>query len=112
LRSFERRLPEFTARGVRIAAVSVDSPEESRKLCISQGYTFPLLSDPDAVTIRAYGILHPHGSGNGGDIARPAEFLVDRDGTIRWENLAENLLARLRPETVLGAIDGMGLAAK
>jgi peroxiredoxin len=105
LRSFERHLPEFAARNARIVAISVDSPEESRKLSASQGYTFPILSDPQAVTIRAYGILHPHGGEDGRDIARPAEFLVDRDGTIRWENLTENLLARLRPETVLAAVD-------
>jgi peroxiredoxin len=100
------------ARGTQIVAISVDSPDESRKLCRSQGYTFPLLSDPHAATIRAYGVLHTHGGEEGRDIARPAEFLVDRTGTIRWKNLTENLLARLRPETVLGAIDGMGLAAR
>ena len=32
-------------------AISVDSSEASRKLCQSQGYTFPLLSDPHADTI-------------------------------------------------------------
>ncbi len=88
-------------------AISVDSPEESRKLCQSQGYTFPFLSDPNAATIRAYGVLHPHAGEDGHDIARPAEFLVDRTGTIRWENLTENLLARLRPETVSHVLDGM-----
>ncbi len=87
-------------------AISVDSPEESRKLCQSQGYTFPFLSDPQAAAIRAYGVLHPHGGEDGHDIARPAEFLIDETGTIRWENLTENLLARLRPEKVLHVLDG------
>ena len=107
MRSFEERLPEFTARGVEVLAISVDTPEESRKLCQSRGYTFPFLSDPNAATIRAYGVLHAHGSQDGHDIARPAEFLVDPAGTIQWENLTENLLARLRPQTVLQALDGM-----
>jgi peroxiredoxin len=88
-------------------AISVDSPEESRKLSQTQGYTFPILSDPHAETIRAYGVIHEHGGEDGGDIARPAEFLVDQTGTIRWVNLAESLLARLRPETVLHVINGM-----
>ena len=88
-------------------AISVDSNVESRKLCQSHGYTFPLLSDPRAETIRAYGVLHPHGGEKGKDIARPAEFLVDPEGTIRWVNLTDSVLARLRPVTLLHAIDAM-----
>jgi peroxiredoxin len=70
------------------------------------------LSDPRAETIRAYGILHAHAGEDGRDIARPAEFLVDADGKIRWENLTETILARLHPDTVLRAVDGMGRAPK
>jgi peroxiredoxin len=88
-----------------VVAISVDSPEESRRLSQSQGYTFPILSDPHANTIRAYGVIHARGGEDGKDTARPAEFLVDQTGTIRWVNLAETLLARLRPETVLHVID-------
>jgi peroxiredoxin len=97
---------------VEVLAISVDSHEESRKLCQSRGYTFPFLSDPNAATIRAYGVLHPHGGEEGRDIARPAEFLIDPAGTIRWENLTENLLARLRPETVLHVLDGMAVPTR
>jgi len=107
LRSFEKRLPDFAARGAAVVAISVDSPKESRDLSRSQGYTFPLLSDPNAATIRAYGVIHHHGGEEGRDIARPAEFLLDSSGTIRWEHLTESVFARLRPESVLQAIDGM-----
>jgi peroxiredoxin len=107
LRSFERRLSEFATRGVQVAAITVDSPAESRKLCASEGYTFPILSDPKAETIRAYGVLHAGGGEAGRDIARPAEFLLDQAGTIRWENLTGNVFARLWPETALHAIDAM-----
>lgn len=88
-------------------AISVDSSEESRKLSEKQGYTFSILSDPRAETIRAYGVLHVNAGEDGQDIARPAEFLVDGTGTIRWVNLAETVLARLRPESVLRVLDGM-----
>ena len=109
LRSFEKHLAEFRARDTQIVAISVDSNEESRALCQSQGYTFPILSDSKAEVIRAYGVLHVHGGEDGQDIARPAEFLVDQAGTIRWANLTENLLARLRPDTVLRIIDGLSM---
>jgi peroxiredoxin len=110
LRSFEQHLPDFAARNTRVIAISVDSNEESRTLSQSQGYTFPILSDPRAETIRAYGVIHQGGAGEGHDIARPAEFLIDQSGTIRWANLAETLVVRLRPETVLRAIDAMAAA--
>lgn len=88
-----------------MVAISVDSPAESQKLCQSRGYTFPLLSDPDAATIRQYGVLHPRGREDGKDIARPAEFVVDASGTIRWENLTDDIRVRARPQSVLTAID-------
>lgn len=105
LRGFEERLPEFRARGVAIAAISVDSNEESRKLCQSQGYSFLFLSDPQAEVIRRYGVLHP-GAGEGGrDIARPAEFLIDASGAVRWANLTEDIRVRARPQMVLSELD-------
>ena len=88
-------------------AISVDTPEQSRTLSKTQGYTFPILSDPRANTIRAYGVIHAAGGEDGQDIARPAEFLVDRAGTIRWTNLTESILARLRPTLALRAIDAL-----
>jgi peroxiredoxin len=100
----EKRLNEFHRRGVEVVAISVDSPAESQKLCQSRGYTFPFLSDPKAETIRQYGVLHAKGDG-GNDIARPAEFLIDAAGTIRWVNLTDDIRVRARPESVLAAID-------
>ena len=90
-----------------MVAISVDSPEESRKLAEARGYTFPFLSDPDAKTIRTYGVVHEHGGENGQDIARPAEFLIDETGTIRWENFSESIISRLHPIAALRAIDGL-----
>ena len=107
MRSFERRLAEFRQRGVAIVAISVDSSQDSLRLAGSEHYTFPLLSDPRAEAIQAYGILHAHGGDGGQDIARPAEFLVDPGGTIRWENLTESLIVRLHPAQALAAVDGM-----
>ena len=98
---------EFRARKVEIAAISVDSSEESRKLCESQGYTYTFLSDPKAEVIHRFGVAHA-GAGDGGrDIARPAEFLVDAQGTVRWVNLTEDYRIRARPETVLKAVEGI-----
>ena len=84
-------------------AISVDTPEESRNLASKAGYTFPILSDRNAEVIRRYDLLHK-GAGEGGrDIARPAEFLVDRNGVVRWRNLTEDFRVRATPEQMLAA---------
>jgi len=95
---------------VRVAAISVDSVETNREHCRRQGYTFTLLSDPKAEAIRAYDLLHPGAGPGGGDVARPAEFLIDATGTVRWAQFTESYMVRARPETVLKAIDEIGLA--
>lgn len=105
MRSFEKHLTDFRERRVAVVAISVDPPATSSKLAAARGYTFPILSDPKAEVIRHYGVLHGHAGDQGQDIARPAEFLVDAHGAIRWENLTGDLLVRARPGAVLKAID-------
>lgn len=89
--------------GVRPVAISVDTPEMSRDLCKKAGYTYTFLSDPKAEVIRRYDLLHPHGGVDGQDIARPAEFLLDSSGVVRWVNLTEDFRVRARPEQMLEA---------
>ena len=84
-------------------AISVDSPEESRNLREQAGYTFTFLSDPRAEVIRRYDLIHAGAGINGEDIARPAEFLVDSSGTVRWVMLTENYWVRARPEQIIEA---------
>ena len=103
MRSIQNSLDKFAEAGIRPVAISVDSPEESRDLCQKAGYTFTFLSDPKAEAIRRYDLVHA-GAGEGGrDIARPAEFIVDSSGTVRWVNLTENYWVRARPEQILEA---------
>jgi peroxiredoxin len=101
LRGIEKSLASFNQAGIRPVAISVDSPEQSRNLMQQAGYTFPFLSDQKAEVIRRYDLLHAGAGENGTDIARPAEFLVDKTGTVRWINLTENYFRRARPEDVL-----------
>ena len=87
--------------GIRPVAISVDTPEVSRDLCQKAGYTFTFLSDPKADVIRRYDLVHAGAGSEGQDIARPAEFLVDSSGTVRWVNLTENYWVRARPEQII-----------
>lgn len=100
MRSLQGKLPEFTARGVKVVALSVDPPEVTKGLASKQGYSFLFLCDPNAEVIRRYDLLH-EGGARGSDIARPAEFLIDDTGIVRWRNLSEDFKVRIRAEQIL-----------
>jgi peroxiredoxin len=101
LRGIERSLQKFNEAGIRPVAISVDTPQESRDLMQKAGYSFSFLSDQNTEAIRRYDLVHKGAGITGNDIARPAEFLIDSSGTVRWVNLTENYWVRARPEQVL-----------
>ena len=92
---------------MRIAAISVDTPDTSRNLAEKQGYTFPILADEKLEVIKKLDLVHPAGF-DGQDIARPAEFLLDLKGVVRWVNLTEDYKKRATAEQVLKLLDDLG----
>lgn len=96
-------MDKFNEVGIRPVAISVDTPQESRDLVQKAGYSFPFLSDQNTEAIRRYDLVHKGAGISGNDIARPAEFLIDSTGTVRWVDLTENYWVRARPEQVLEA---------
>jgi peroxiredoxin len=103
LRGIQDQLKEFQALGVRPVAISVDPPEVSANLRRKAGYTFTFLSDPNLDVIRRYDLVHAAAGPDGHDISRPAEFLVDRSGVVRWENFTEDVRVRPRAQEMLAA---------
>ena len=87
----------------------MDTPAESQHLRESAGYTFPILSDAKDEVIRRWDLVHPHAGVDGADIARPAEFLIDATGKVRWVNLTEDYRVRARPQQALQAFDAASL---
>lgn len=105
-------MSDFDKRGIRVVAISVDSVEVNRGLGEKAGLTFPLLSDPEEKAIRAYDVRHIRGGHGGVDIARPAEFLIDSAGTVRWVNLTDDARVRVTGEQVLKRAEQVGLGTK
>jgi len=102
LRGVENNLQALSEAGIRTVAISVDSPEINREYMLQKaGYTFTFLSDPKLEAIRRYDLVHAGQGEKGADVARPAEFLIDPSGTVRWRMMTENLFRRARPEEIL-----------
>jgi peroxiredoxin len=71
----------------------------------SAGAEFDFLSDPDGEMLDFFGVRHPGGAIEGGDIAQSASFLLDRTGRLLWSRVAENYRVRPRPAEILAAAD-------
>ncbi len=71
----------------------------SRALAERLGVTFPILSDPGAATIRAYGVYDPEN-----EIAWPAVFIVGKTGTIEKRWLADDYKVRITTAEMLAGL--------
>lgn len=93
--------------GARLVAVSADSIESLKAFREKKlAFDVTLLSDPKCQVISRYGVVHPEAHG-GGDIARPATFVIDRQGVVRWVKVTPNVMERPAPEEVIGALKGL-----
>jgi mycoredoxin-dependent peroxiredoxin len=98
LRGIQARLSDFTTRGVRPVAISADTPDVTKRLVQEAGYGFTFLSDATLETIRRYDVLHESET-----MPRPAAFLIDTAGTVRWRTVTDSMFVRPRPESILEA---------
>ena len=97
----QSRITQIHAAGAEILAICADNVADNARVTGQLQLGFAILSDPDLVAADAYGLRHRGASMNGADIARPAVFVLDRDGVVQWRSLTDNWRVRVRPETIL-----------
>lgn len=87
---------DFSAKGLGLVAISVDELAANRALTDKLGLGFPILSDPKAEATRAFGVFDADN-----EVAWPAIFIIDKDGTVvkRW--LADTYSQRVATDDVL-----------
>jgi len=109
LRALQNHLGDFTGRGVQIIAVSTDPIAVTRKHSQDQGYAFTFLSDMNAEVSREYALLREGEGLRRHDVARPAQFLIDSNGIVRWVSATDDHSGdRLRPDELFQALDRLG----
>lgn len=96
----QSHIGEIRAQGAEVVAISADTVADSAKLAHSKRFDLVLLSDTELKVIDAYGLRHAKG-GIYGDVARPATFILDRQGRVAWRELTDNWRVRVRPEPVI-----------
>jgi peroxiredoxin Q/BCP len=70
------------ALGMPMVGISPQSVESHERFAAKHGLTIPLLTDPDKRVARAYGVVGP------GGFIRRAIFVIDRDGVVRYRQVA------------------------
>ena len=68
-----------------ILAVSVDKLAGAQRAIESIGLEFPVLSDPDAAVVSAYGVYNLFNN----ELPAPSTFIIDKQGVIRWEYIGK-----------------------
>ena len=69
-------------------AVVAQRSEKVKRYVEDSGVPFDILVDDDRSVVKAYGVWHRIGV-DAWNIARPALFLIDRDGIIRYAFVAD-----------------------
>src|SRR5688500_18753213 len=81
MRLLRDRSGDFEDAGVRVMAVSRDSPYTHVAWSQVLELGFPLLSDWNGEAVEAFGVAHTYVGMQG--VARRSAFLVDEGGTVR-----------------------------
>jgi len=81
--------PEYVARGVQVVTVVAQSSDVVRRYVEDTGLPFNILIDQSRDVLKAYGVWHKLGL-DAWNIARPALFLIDRTGAIRYSFVSES----------------------
>jgi peroxiredoxin len=74
---------------VQVVAVVAQSSSVVRRYIEETGLPFNILVDESREVLKAYGVWHRFGL-DAWNIARPALFLIDRTGAIRYSFIGEN----------------------
>jgi peroxiredoxin len=87
-------------------AVVAQSSERVRQYIEDTGLPFNILVDESRDVLKAYGVWHPVGL-FAFNIARPALFLIDRSGAIRYSFIGQSQEEFPSHEEILRALDGL-----
>jgi alkyl hydroperoxide reductase subunit AhpC len=97
LAEFRDVYDDFRGLGIQIAALAVDSAEQSERVRRQYELPFPILCDTQKEVVRAWGLFNAEEKGG---IAVPAIVLVGRDRRIRLM-MVEGVATRVRAVDML-----------
>lgn len=117
LKAFEGERNAIEAAGGRVIAVSPELPEFVGTTRTKNKLGFEVLSDPNAVASRAFGVawanarygrgLAKYHGNEKGEIPLGVTYVIDTDGAITWAFLEHDYKKRATPEQAVEALNAI-----
>lgn len=121
LRAYQESLPEITALGARLVAISPELPDNSLLTREKNGLEFTVLSDTGSAVARAYGVSYrlpdslieafkgrldiPAQNGDDSwELPLGATYVIARDGTIAYAFISADYRERAEPAAIIEAL--------
>ena len=101
---------DIAATGWQLVGLSYDTPEKLAAFTAQSGINFPLLSDANSETIKAFGLLNEEVAANSRSygIPHPALVFIGADGTVRAVLREEGYRKRPSLEVIMETITELG----
>jgi peroxiredoxin len=125
LRAYQAALPQMTALGARLVAISPQLPEQSLVTAQADELTFDVLSDVGNDVARRFGLVYalpeelrvalrannkalPGINGDDSwELPVPATYVIGQDGRIRLAYIEVDYRKRLAPEAIVAALQSL-----
>ncbi|MBD2002591.1 MULTISPECIES: peroxiredoxin family protein [Cyanophyceae] len=98
IKALNENYEQFTSRGVAVLMITSTDEQQSKIVVKDLGLKMPLLSDPSCRTFRAYCTGQALGA------PLPGQFVVDKNGILRYRHLFSFLDHNASVETLLDAV--------
>lgn len=129
LRAYQQALPEITAAGAALVAISPQTPDHSLSMQEKNDLAFTVLSDIGNVIARQYGLVYTvdtetrdamqnrfgvdlaqYNGNDSWELPMPGTFVIGQDGAIRLAFVETDYTKRLDPADIIDALRGAAIA--
>ena len=99
----QTNLPAIRKQGLGLVAISYDSPAILKSFAARKGITYPLLSDPDSMVIRGYGLVNTTVAANSFSfgIPYPGTFILDPSAIVKSKYFEADFRERYAASDIL-----------
>lgn len=95
IKAMNENYKQFTSRGVEVLMITSTDEQQSKIVVKDLNFKMPLLSDPSCRVFRSYQVGQALGA------PLPAQFVLDRQGILRYRHLFSFLSHNAQVETLL-----------
>jgi peroxiredoxin len=99
----QKNADKLAEKKIKLVAISYDDVDVLKKFADKQKITFPLLSDPESKTIKAYGLLNTDAKGKAEGVPNPGTVILDKKGVIRAKLFHDGFIKRHTADDILKA---------